>query len=393
MKTIVLGVSGSVAAYRACDIARELMRRGFTVRTCLTDSAQRFVTAELFEALTGEPCLTNAFDEPEKGRMAHIDWARQASVLLIAPATANTINKLANGYADDMLTSLALAFEGPIIVAPAMNPTMLTHPATAASLQVLRTRAVSVVEPTDGDVACGESGQGKLASVESIVAATVLVCQVSEALAGKKVLITSGPTEEPIDDVRMLTNRSSGKMGAALAKAALMMGADVTIVAGPQREPLPSRAKIINVRTAEEMLAAALPLAKDADLIVGVAAVSDYRVSSPEAGKIRSGKGDLRLDLEPTPDIIARLAAETTGTVVAFAAEPDGDLRAAEEKLKKKGVSAIAVNDVGRGDIGFDSDSNEITLLRSGKEPVSSGKLSKLQCAVWLLTQILDESS
>ncbi|MCH7904393.1 MAG: bifunctional phosphopantothenoylcysteine decarboxylase/phosphopantothenate--cysteine ligase CoaBC [Armatimonadetes bacterium] len=393
MKTIVLGVSGSVAAYRACDIARELMRRGFTVRTCLTDSAQRFVTAELFEALTGEPCLVDTFEEPDKGRMAHIDWARQASALLIAPATANTINKLANGYADDMLTSLALAFEGPIVVAPAMNPTMLAHPATAASLQLLRARAALVVEPAEGDVACGESGQGKLASVESIVAATVLVCQMSEALAGKKVLITSGPTEEPIDDVRMLTNRSTGKMGAALAKAALMMGADVTVVAGPQREPLPSRAKVINVRTAEEMLAAALPLARDADLIVGVAAVSDYRASSPQAGKIRSGQSGLHLDLEPTPDIITKLASETNGIVVAFAAEPDGDLRAAGEKLDKKGVSAIAVNNVGRGDVGFDSDSNELTLLRPGKQPVSSGKVSKLQCAVWLLNQILDESS
>ncbi|MCH8978720.1 MAG: bifunctional phosphopantothenoylcysteine decarboxylase/phosphopantothenate--cysteine ligase CoaBC [Armatimonadetes bacterium] len=388
MKTVVLGVSGSVAAYRACDIARELMRRGFTVRACLTDGAQRFVTAELFEALTGQPCLQDVFEEPEKGRMAHIDWARAADVLVVAPATANTLNALASGHADDMLTTIALAYEGPLVLAPAMNPSMLAHDTTQASLEALQARAAFIVEPGEGEVACGEQGQGKLASVAQIVEAVETVASVAATLKGKKVLVTSGPTEEPLDDVRVLTNRSSGKMGAAVARAALLMGAEVTVVAGPQRAPLPLRAKVINVKTAQEMLDAALPLAKGADFVVGVAAVADYR---PErtAGKMRSG-GEPNIALEPNPDIISELAKATSGKVLAFAAEPDDGLDKARRKMKAKGVHAIAVNDISRKDIGFDSDQNEVVLLTEKGER-RSGKVSKLRCALWLLEQISGE--
>lgn len=388
-RTIVLGVSGSVAAYRACDLARSLMREGFTVRACLTDGASRFVSPALFEALTGQPCLLDAFEEPERGRMAHIDWARSASVLVVAPATANVINKLANGYADDMLTTLALAYEGPIVVAPAMNPSMFAHETVRESLERLRERAAVVVEPEEGEVACGEQGQGKLASVAQIASAVVSVARVSRLLLGKRVLVTSGPTEEPLDDVRVLTNRSSGKMGAAVARAALLMGAEVTVVAGPQRAPLPLRANVVRVRTAQQMLDAAMRHAKGADLIVGVAAVADYRPAEKTEGKMRSGEGrDVKL--VPNPDVLAELAKLTNGRAVAFAAEPDGGLDAARAKIEKKGVYAVAVNDVGRGDIAFDSEYNDLTLLFADGREAHSGRMGKLQCALWLLTQVCE---
>ena len=390
MKTLVLGVSGSVAAYRACDLARSLMREGFTVRACLTDGAQRFVTAALFEALTGQPCLQDAFEEPERGRMAHIDWARSASVLVVAPATANALNKLANGYADDMLTTLALAYEGPIVLAPAMNPSMFAHDAVRESLEKLRARAAVVVEPEEGEVACGEQGQGKLASVEQIVRAVLAVASVAQSLKGKKVLVTSGPTEEPLDDVRVLTNRSSGKMGAAVARAALMMGAEVTVVAGPQREPVPLRATVVQVRTAQEMLEAARPHAKGADLIVGVAAVADYRPADRAKGKVRSGEPK-SVELEPTPDVLAELSKLTKGRTIAFAAEPGGGLDAAKQKIERKGAFAVAVNDVSRSDIAFDSDYNELTLLFADGREEKSGRRSKLECALWLLTSVCAE--
>lgn len=366
------------------------MRNGFKVRACLTDGAAQFVTPTLFEALTGQPCLDGVFEEPERGRMAHIEWARSADVLLVAPATANVINKLANGYADDMLTTIALAYEGRLVVAPAMNPSMYAHDTTQRSLGVLRARAAVVVEPSEGTVACGEQGQGKLASNEQIVSAVLSVAQFGRALAGKKVVITSGPTEEPIDDVRAITNRSSGKMGSAVARAALMMGAEVTVIAGPQRATLPLRANIVNVRTALEMHAAALVHAKSADVFIGVAAVGDFRPEKKIEGKSRSGSLK-EIKLVANPDIVADVAQLGTCQTIAFSAEPDANLAAATEKMRKKGVHAIAVNDVSRSDTGFESDDNELTLLFSDGRRLQSGKASKLNCAVWLLEQTCDK--
>jgi phosphopantothenoylcysteine decarboxylase/phosphopantothenate--cysteine ligase len=386
----VLGVSGSVAAYRACDLARELMRAGFTVRACLTDSAAKFVSPSLFEALTGQPCLQDTFEEPERGRMAHIDWARSASVLVVAPATANTVNKLANGYADDMLTTLALAYEGPIVVAPAMNPSMYANETVVASLVRLQERGAFIVEPSEGDVACGEQGQGKLASIAEITSVVTQVAFTTQALKGKNVLITSGPTEEPLDDVRMLTNRSSGKMGAAVVRAALLMGANVTVVAGPQKAPLPLRATIERVTTAQEMLDAALKYAKDADLVIGVAAVADYRPAKRVEGKIRSGEIE-SIGLVANPDVIAELAKASEGRVVAFAAEPAGSVEVAKEKMARKGVHAIAVNDVSQGV--FDSDSNALTLVFASGKTTSIERASKLRCALWLLGQLCEDQA
>ncbi|CAN5685761.1 bifunctional phosphopantothenoylcysteine decarboxylase/phosphopantothenate--cysteine ligase CoaBC [soil metagenome] len=385
---IVLGVSGSVAAYRAADLARELMRAGATVRVCLTDSAAKFVTPALFEALTGERCLVGAFEEPEPGRMAHIDWARWADVLVIAPATASTVARLAQGIGNDMLTTIALVTEAPWVVAPAMNPHMFA--AEADALEVLRARAAVVVEPTEGEVACGEEGKGKLAPVSAIVEATLAVARRSKLLEGKRVLITSGPTREPIDSVRFISNRSSGKMGAALARAARLMGAMVTVVEGPQRAALPLGVGSVRVETALQMRDAALAAAPGTDIIIGVAAVADYRPASPVAGKLRRSEGTMTLELVPNPDIVAELAAAfPKARAVGFAAEPDADLGVARAKLVRKGLFAIAANDVSQSGIGFDADENEIALVFADGREERSGRRGKLACALWLLESIV----
>lgn len=392
MPNLVLGVSGSVAAYRAADLARDLMRAGFSVRVCLTDAAERFVTPDLFEALTGQPCLTDVFDEPERGRMAHIDWARQADVLLIAPATASTLNKLAAGIADDMLTTLALAYEGPVIVAPAMNPSMFLDPTTQKSLRELRERAVLVIEPAEGDVACGESGQGKLAANSRIVEFTVESHRRLGRLKGKTILLTTGPTHEAIDSVRFVGNRSSGKMGAAIAQAAQMMGANLRIVSGPSEAPLPRLAQIVRVDSAREMLEAGLGMADGVDAILGVAAVADFRPKSPFEGKIRREGKPMIIEFEPNPDVLAALAekAGPDARAIGFAAEPTPDTEAAEEKIKRKGLYALAINDISRRDIGFGADENELTLLFQDGRKLHCPKAPKLLCAFWLLENVFD---
>jgi phosphopantothenoylcysteine decarboxylase/phosphopantothenate--cysteine ligase len=389
---LVLGVSGSVAAYRSADLARELMRAGFVVRVCLTDAAEKFVTQALFEALTGQPCLTSAFDEPVAGRMAHIDWARSADVILVAPATANTLNKLAAGIADDMLTTLVLASEAPLVIAPAMNPHMYGSEVTRNSLDELRARAASIVEPLEGDVACGEQGQGKLASISAIVDAVREITARSAKLAGKTVLITSGPTREPLDSVRFLSNRSSGKMGSALARAVMLMGGQATLVCGPGSARPPLGAQVVRVETALDMLEAARGLAQRADLIVGAAAVADYRPEQSAHGKIRRSSEPIELRLVPNPDVIAELGkvAKPGVRIVGFAAEPDSALDAARQKIVRKGLFAIAVNNVSRPDAGFDVDSNELSLLFADGRTARSGLQSKLSCALWLLEQIVD---
>ncbi|HLO97226.1 MAG TPA: bifunctional phosphopantothenoylcysteine decarboxylase/phosphopantothenate--cysteine ligase CoaBC [Fimbriimonas sp.] len=388
---IVLGVSGSVAAYRACDLARELMRQGHTVRVCLTDAAQKFVSVELFEALTGQPCLQDTFEEPERGRMAHIEWARSADLILVVPATANTINKLAHGIGTDMLTTLAVATNAPLMIAPAMNPEMYIHPITQNSLNALKAMGATIIEPETGEVACGEFGQGKLAAIDQIVEVVQKRLAISKRLEGKTILVTSGPTQEPIDDVRYISNHSSGKMGSAIAFAALEMGAKVIVVAGPQTAAVPANAKSIRVQTALEMEEEVLNYAPQADFIVGVAAVADYRIESPTKGKLRRSSESLQLTLVPNPDIIAGAAkAAPNAVTIGFAAEPTSDLEVAKAKLQKKGLRAIAANDVSEFGIGFGSNNNSLTLVFDDGSNESSGVRSKLECARWFWNQVLD---
>lgn len=390
---LIVGVCGSVAAYRACDLARDLMRAGWDVRVCLTDAALQFVSAAQFEALTGNACVSSVFEEPVRGRMAHIDWAREASIILIAPATANTICKVASGTADDMLTSIVLASNAPLVVAPAMNPTMYASEPVTHALRVLQSRAAAIVEPGEGEVACGEQGQGKLASNAEIVQAVESVRAGTTSLAGQKVLITSGPTHEPIDDVRFIGNRSSGKMGAALARAALLAGAsEVVVVAGPGTAAYPLQAKVIKVQTAQQMLDAALGEARSADWIIGAAAVADYRPANPVSGKIRRSSESMTVELTPNPDIIAELAraAKPGCRVIGFAAEPSTDTLIAQEKLQRKGLAAIAHNDVSNQEIGFESDENCVTLITATGIRTTSPKASKLQVARWIFDQLTE---
>jgi len=388
---IVLGVCGSIAAYRAADLARDLMRAGHTVRVCLTDAAQRFVTPLLFETLTGEPCLTDTFEEPVAGRMAHIDWARWADAIVVAPASANTIDRLANGIAEDMLTTIALATDAPWVIAPAMNPSMYASEPVRRAMALLESRAARIVEPQEGDVVAGEHGAGKLAANAEIAAAVAEIAALRQTLIGKRVLITSGPTQEPIDSVRYLSNRSSGKMGAALARAARLMGGTPIVVAGPQEAPLPYGTEVIRVQTALQMRDAALSVSNP-DLIIGAAAVADYRVENPAEGKIRRNDQTLSLNLVPNPDIIAELARRNPNArTIAFAAEPGEDDAYAREKMARKGVFAIAANDVSRSDIGFGSDFNEIRLLFADGRTQSSGRQSKLASAAWLLAAVTND--
>ena len=388
MNTVVVGVTGSVAAYRAADVCRELMRRGFNVRVCLTRSAERFVTASLFEALTGGPVLSDVFEEPVAGRMAHIDWAREAACILVCPATANAIATLAAGKADDMFSTIVSASGAPMVIAPAMNPDMYASQVNAANMQTLASRGAVFVEPVEGDVACGEQGQGKLASSERIVSAVEDAAHRSEALVGKAVVITSGPTREPLDPVRFLSNRSSGKMGIALARAALQMGASVTLVTGPSAEIAPPRASAVRVETASEMLDAALAACEGADLLIGAAAVADFRPVATENQK-RKGKEAWALSLVPNADILAEARKRYPKLpIIAFAAETERHEDHARAKMEAKGVQGIVINDVAGSEIGFDSSDNAGVFLLADGGRIELPQESKFRFAVRILEAI-----
>jgi phosphopantothenoylcysteine decarboxylase/phosphopantothenate--cysteine ligase len=383
-------VTGSVAAYRAADVCRELMRNGFEIRTCLTRSAERFVTAALFEALTGNPALTDVFDEPVAGRMAHIDWARQASCLLVCPATANAIARLACGEAEDMFSTIVSASDAPIVVAPAMNPQMYASAANIENLEKLKSRGCVIIEPDEGDVACGEQGQGKLATVDRIVATVSEAALRSNLLQGKKIVITAGPTQEPLDPVRFLSNRSSGKMGFALARAALQMGADVSVVSGPCHEVGHPRAKTIKVQTAQEMLDETIKLCASADLLIGAAAVADFRPKNYNETKSKDKKA-FNLELVPNADILATARIQYPKlAIVGFAAETHDHEALAHEKLSKKQLQAIALNDVSRTDIGMDSENNEVHLVFADGYSRLIGKSSKLNLAFQMLQALAE---
>ncbi|MEO7454425.1 MAG: bifunctional phosphopantothenoylcysteine decarboxylase/phosphopantothenate--cysteine ligase CoaBC [Fimbriimonadales bacterium] len=385
MKTVVVGVTGSVAAYRAADVCRELMRRGFTVRVCLTRSAEQFVTRSLFEALTGGPVLTDVFDEPERGRMAHIDWAREASCILVCPATANAIATLACGQADDMFSTLVSASDASLVLAPAMNPQMYASQANLENMALLTGRGAVFVEPDEGDVACGEQGQGKLAEANRIIDAVERASYRSELLSGRKVVITAGPTREAIDPVRYLSNRSSGKMGFALASVALQMGAEVTVVAGPTHETPPPKAKVIRVESASEMLEAALSASEGAQMLIGAAAVADWKPEKQEPQKMK-GKEPTTLRLVPNEDILRAVrAANPNLAIVAFAAETENHEEHARQKMSMKGVQAIVMNDVSDPEIGFDAAINAGVLFLANGELIELPKESKFAMAVRIL--------
>jgi phosphopantothenoylcysteine decarboxylase / phosphopantothenate---cysteine ligase len=367
---IALGVTGGIAAYKAAEIVRLLQDCGVSVQVIMTRSAQEFVRPLTFAALTGQKVITGMFG-PEAAESApnvdsaveHIAVAQEIDALLVVPATADTIAKFAHGIADDFLTTLYLATKAPIIVAPAMNVNMWEHPATQANLITLRDRGVRIVEPDSGYLACGMAGAGRLAANEHIVSATMDILATSQELAGEVVLITAGPTREPIDPVRYIGNRSSGKMGYALVESAIRMGAKVILVTGPTSLHPPAGAEVIPVQTADEMHRAVLAKLPDATVVIKAAAVADYAPRLVSAQKMKR-KGPMTLDLEPTADIAAEIGKRRQGQLlIGFAAETENALENARKKLQSKALDAIVLNDVSKPGIGFDSDRNAVTIV------------------------------
>jgi phosphopantothenoylcysteine decarboxylase/phosphopantothenate--cysteine ligase len=386
---VLLGVSGGIAAYKACEIIRLLRRNGHEVRVVPTPNALEFVSALSLQTLSGHPVRTDLFSSTEESEISHIDLADWADVVVIAPATASLLARLANGLADDLLSTACLATRAPMLVAPAMNVNMYEHPATQANLEVLAKRGVRIVGPDRGELACGWEGPGRLAAVDEIVAAVERLT-VEPSLAGEVLLVTAGPTNEPVDPVRVLTNRSSGRMGFALAQEAARRGAEVTLVAGPVQLPTPPGVERVDVETAEEMRGAVLEGLERATIVIKTAAVSDYRVESPAKQKLKRGSDPRVLQLVPNPDILAEVARQKgTRTVVGFAAETENVLEYARGKLEQKGCDLIVANDVSRADVGFDVDRNEVWIVGPAPDDVvHAGPSSKQEVAERILDRI-----
>jgi phosphopantothenoylcysteine decarboxylase/phosphopantothenate--cysteine ligase len=390
---IALGVSGGIAAYKSAEIVRLLQDRGIRVQVIMTRAAQEFVRPLTFAALTGEKVITDMFgsDEPQanvESAIEHIAIAQAIDALLVAPATADVLAKFAQGIANDFLSTLYLATEAPVVVAPAMNVNMWNHAATQANLEILRKRGVRIVEPGTGYLACGMTGAGRLAGNETIVAAVLETLGAAQDLAGETVLITAGPTREKIDPVRYLTNRSSGRMGYAIAEAALRRGARVLLVSGPTSIVPPGAAELTTVESAEEMRTAVLGLLPESTIVIKAAAVADFRPKTAAGQKIKR-KGPMTLELEPTADILAELTRhKKSQIVVGFAAETENFLENARKKLASKSLDAIVVNDVSREGVGFDSDRNAVTII-SHDEVVEIPETSKWEVAQRVLDQVV----
>ncbi len=371
---VLLGVTGGIAAYKSAELLRLLQKAGMEVRVIMTTAATQFVTPMTFETLSGHPCrLDNINELRSDSRITHIEDSREADIMVIAPATANTLAKMANGIADNLLTSIVLAFAKTVVVAPAMNTNMWEHPATQRNVLFLRERGVFVVEPGSGELACGVYGSGRMADPDSIVAEVKLRLQVQRKrdLRGLRVLITAGGTREPIDAVRFIGNRSSGKMGFALARAAFDRGAEVEIIEANVDMPAVPGVKQVETPTAGEMHAEVMKRLPETDILIMAAAVADYRVAQgPTGGKIGKGCDEIAIGLEPTTDILCDVAAHHSGQfLVGFAAEYGLEgLERARGKLVRKSLDMIVFNDISRTDIGFDSDFNEVRILRRDGE-------------------------
>ncbi|HEX4896306.1 MAG TPA: bifunctional phosphopantothenoylcysteine decarboxylase/phosphopantothenate--cysteine ligase CoaBC [Solimonas sp.] len=366
-RRILLGVTGGIAAYKAADLVRRLKEIGAEVQVVMTDGAREFITPLTFQALSGREVRTTLFDTAAEAAMGHIELARWADLILVAPASANHLAKLAQGLADDLLTTLCLASDRPLAVAPAMNRLMWDNPATQDNLARLRARGVQVLGPGSGSQACGETGDGRMWEPLQIRDAVVALLA-SGPLAGIHAVVTAGPTREPVDPVRFITNRSSGKMGYAVAEALAALGARVTLVSGPTALAAPGRVQRIEVETAAQMLEASLAAAASAQLFVGAAAVADYRVEAPAGEKIKKTGEHLNLALVRNPDILAQVRAAQPGLfMVGFAAETEKLAEHARGKLERKKLDLIAANWVGQGRA-FDRDDNALHLFWPGGE-------------------------
>jgi len=385
-KRIVLGVTGGIAAYKSADLVRRLRDAGAEVRVVMSRGAMAFIRPLTFQAVSGHPVHTDLLDEKAEAGMGHIELARWADLVLVAPATANFMARLAHGLADDLLTTLCLATSASLVIAPAMNQQMWSNAATQANRELLQERGIGLIGPDSGSQACGETGPGRMVEPAELV--EFLAASKSLPLSGKHLVVTAGPTFEDIDPVRFIGNRSSGRMGFAIASAAVEAGAKVSLVAGPVRLETPAGVERRNVRSAQEMREAALDLAHSADIFVSVAAVADYRPARLSIQKIKKGLPEQKIDLISNPDIVAEIAAlEKKPFTVGFAAETENLREHALEKLSRKRLDMIAANQVGQDDSGFESEVNEILLITPSGEQ-NLGKGSKLELARLLIKAV-----
>jgi phosphopantothenoylcysteine decarboxylase/phosphopantothenate--cysteine ligase len=392
-RNVALGVCGGIAAYKAVEVLRGLQKAGCDVRVAMTKRACEFVQPLTFRALSGHHVVVDDYAPDNPDPIAHITFSQTVDLMVVAPATANMIAKFANGVADDFLSSTYLACTAPVLIAPAMNTTMLEHPATQRNLERLRADGVHFVEPDAGEMACGTIGPGRLSEPDRIVAAALEILGASglKDLSGERLLITVGATREEIDPVRFISNRSSGKMGFALAEAALKRGADVTVVAGTTTAAVPSGVRIVNALSAEEMSQAVARESAVASVFIGAAAIADYRPLQRAEQKIKKTNDSITLTLERTPDVLSQVAASRTNgmLVIGFAAETENVIDNAREKLRAKKLDAIVANDVTRHDSGFDSETNAITIITADDNPIAFPVLSKRDAADRILDVIV----
>ncbi len=391
----ILGVGGGIAAYKSAELARALMERGLRVQAVLTAAAQRFITPLTFAALTGRKVITDLFaagssEETLSSAVEHIAVAQENDVMIIAPATADLMARLAHGHADDFLTTCYLAFTGRVVLAPAMNTNMWMHPATQENLSILRKRGHIIVEPEEGMLACGMTGPGRLAEPDRIADVVAGLGFHRRDLDGETVLITAGPTQEPLDPVRFISNRSSGKMGYALAQAAVDRGARAILVSGPVQLPEPYGAQVIHVKTAVEMRNAVMENLSGATIVVKSAAVADYHLSHVPQHKIKKTAMRMSLELEPTPDILAELGQKKGDRLlIGFAAETEKLVESARQKLASKNCDLVVANLVNQDGTGFESDQNEVVLVLRTGETIPLARALKREIADRIFDQVL----
>ncbi|MEW6327058.1 MAG: bifunctional phosphopantothenoylcysteine decarboxylase/phosphopantothenate--cysteine ligase CoaBC [Thermodesulfobacteriota bacterium] len=388
-KKILLGVTGSIAAYKAAELVRELSRQGAAVTVVMTESAGKFVGPTTFHALSGSAVYTNLFNNPAEPA-AHINLPRQADVVVIAPATANFIGKMAHGIADDLLSTIVLAAQKPVLVCPAMNSAMYEHPAIKGNLEQLRKYGYLVVEPETGPLACGDEGPGRLAEPSTICEAIKTALEKKD-LQGRKILITAGPTEEPIDPVRFISNRSSGKMGYSLARVARRRGAEVVLISGPTCLSKPWGIEFVPVRTAAEMHKAVMSYFDRATIVIKAAAVADYGAATVLPQKLKKGTRNLALKLTRTPDILKELGRRKKRQIlVGFAAESENLVAEARRKLQEKNLDLIVANDISASGAGFGFDTNQVKIITATSGVIDSPILDKEEIAYLILDKVLE---
>lgn len=389
MKKIFLGVTGGIAAYKMPDFIRLLKKEGADVHVAMTKNAELFVAPTALSVVSENRVLTANWSRQDDP-FDHLNITKDADVALIAPATANFIAKMAHGIADDLLSTSVLALACPVYVAPAMNPRMLHNPSVVENLRILESRGVRVIPPESGAMACGDEGEGRLPTLETLRDVVLAAAMRIRDFTGKRIIVTAGPTEEPIDPVRCITNRSSGKMGFAIARAAVARGARVTLIHGPVAIPPPAGMESIAVRTAGEMLEALQSRFDACDMLVMAAAVSDYRAAAPALKKIKKKDAPLTLELVQSPDVL-EIFGKKKGrrVIIGFAAETDDLENNAREKMRRKNLDLICANDISRADIGFGGAYNELVIIPRGREPLHTGRVTKEALAHIVLDEAL----